>query len=310
VESQDASHLEERELVGDYTNELVPEASPTNIAGRSIMQVQLASMKAAAMSTLTLSVSDDLIDTVAVHVDPALAWAALKAAYQSGDQSQVLTLLGQLQTMKLSEGGLVEEYIKRARELKNRQATMGETVSDKSLIQLVLNGLPRSYESTIQTLTHQSVALTFDQISASLLTEAHRREHRAIQLGDEEALAATFNRQASFSQYPTGFGPFHGRGGCSFYRGAYGNRGGSPGRFSPFSPQPPFICYNYGKQGHFARECRQERVAQNLRNPVYANSAEIFDAALTKYYDGYNYGPWYMDSGATGHIASSSSKIE
>ena len=75
--------------------------------------------------------------------------------------------------MKLFEGGLVEEYIKRAKELKNKLATMGEIVSHKSLTQLVLNGLPRSYKSIIQTLIHQNVALTFDQISASLLTEAH-----------------------------------------------------------------------------------------------------------------------------------------
>ena len=243
------------------------------------------------MSALIFSVSDDLINTVVVHVDRDLAWAALKAAYQSRNQSQVLILLGQLQTMKLSEGGLVEDYIKRARELKNRLAIMEETVSYKSLTQLVLNGLPHSYESMIQTLTHQSIALMFDQTSASLLTKAHRQEHRTIQLGDEEALAATFNRQASFSQYPAGFGPFRGRGGRGFYRGAYGSRGGSLGRFSPFSPRPLLICYNCGKQGHFAREYKQEKVAWNLRNPMYANSVEIFDATLTKYYDGYNYGP-------------------
>ena len=100
-------------------NELIPEAFSTNIADKSIMQVQLASIKVAAMSALTLFVLDDLIDTIAIHVDPTLAYAALKVAYWSGHQHQVLTLLGQLQTMKLSKGGSIEEYIKRARELKN-----------------------------------------------------------------------------------------------------------------------------------------------------------------------------------------------
>ena len=46
-------------------------------------------------------------------------------------------------------------------------------MSDKSLTHFVLKGLPCSYESTIQTLTHQTIALMFDHISASLLIEAH-----------------------------------------------------------------------------------------------------------------------------------------
>jgi hypothetical protein len=76
--------------------------------------------------------------------------------------------------MRLAEGASVEDYLKRARELRNKLVSMGETVTDKTLCQLTLNGLPRSYESTIQTITHQNVALTFEQISASLLTETHR----------------------------------------------------------------------------------------------------------------------------------------
>jgi len=39
------------------------------------------------VSTIILSVNDDLIDIVANHIDLALAWAALKDAYHLGDQS-------------------------------------------------------------------------------------------------------------------------------------------------------------------------------------------------------------------------------
>jgi hypothetical protein len=83
------------------------------------------------------------------------------------------------------EGGSVEDYVKKARELKNRLASMGETVTDRNLIQLVLNGLPQSFESTIQTLTHQTVPLSFEQVASSLTTEGHRCENQSIQLGDE-----------------------------------------------------------------------------------------------------------------------------
>ena len=84
--------------------------------------------------------------------------------------------MGQLQTIRLPERGSVEDYIKKARELKNRLASMGETFLDRALIQLFLNGLPRSFESTIQMLTHQTAILTFNQISSSLTTKSHRHE--------------------------------------------------------------------------------------------------------------------------------------
>ena len=75
---------------------------------------------------ILLSVSDDLIDLIAEHSDPALAWKTLKEQFNSGDQSQILTLMGQLQSLKLNEGGNIEEYLRKARELRNRLSSMGE----------------------------------------------------------------------------------------------------------------------------------------------------------------------------------------
>ena len=120
---------------------------------------------------LILSISDDLIDLVARHSDPALIWKTLQEQFHGGDQSQILTLMSQLQSLKMSEGGSVEEYIKKAQELKNRLSSMGERLSDKNVNQTLLNGLPRSYESTIQTLIHLNSNMTFEQLSASLISE-------------------------------------------------------------------------------------------------------------------------------------------
>ena len=77
-----------------------------------------------AISALILSVNDDSVDSVAVHDDPTTTWTTLKNAYQSGDQSQILTLTGQLQNLKMEEGASVEDYLKRVQELKNRLASM------------------------------------------------------------------------------------------------------------------------------------------------------------------------------------------
>ena len=161
-----------------------PTVFPVSIDDEAMTEAQLKKRKTLACRMILLSVSDDLIDLIAEHSDPALAWKTLKEQFNSGDQSQILTLMGQLQSLKLNEGGNIEEYVRKARELKNRLSSMGERVSDRNVNQIVLNGLLRSYESTIQTLTHLDANMTFEKLNASLLSESHRRKQRDQLLGD------------------------------------------------------------------------------------------------------------------------------
>jgi hypothetical protein len=167
-------------------------------------------------------------------------------------------------------------------------------------------------------MTLLNASLTFDQMSSTLLAEAHRREHRTFQLGDEEALATTFNKQASLAQNGH-YSQFQGR----FFRG--GPRGvpsrgfparGFPRRVPQYTTRSSLVCYNCGKPGHFARDFRHARnipFVQNSGEPVYANVAELYDVALTEQYSYPNYyghGPWYMDSGAIGHVALEPHKLD
>ena len=69
-------------------------AYPVTIDGEAMTEVQLKKRKATTTRILTLAVNDDLVDLVATHTDPALAWAALKAAFSTGDQNQIFTLMG------------------------------------------------------------------------------------------------------------------------------------------------------------------------------------------------------------------------
>jgi hypothetical protein len=123
-----------REGMWDITeNAFNLDAYPVVIDCVARMEVQVRKMKDTAVSGQILSVHNDIIDVVAAHRCPTAAWLALRNAFQFGDQSQILGLMSQLQSIKLMEGGSVEDYIKKARELKNRLASMGETVIDRNL---------------------------------------------------------------------------------------------------------------------------------------------------------------------------------
>ena len=58
---------------------------PATIDGEAMTKVQLRKKKATTTRILTLAVNDDLVDMVAAHADPALAWAALEIAFLAGD---------------------------------------------------------------------------------------------------------------------------------------------------------------------------------------------------------------------------------
>lgn len=73
-----------------------------------------------------MSFKDYLIDTVAEHKDPTAAWVTLRALYQIGNSSMILLTTNQLSQMKLPEGGEMDEYLNKARELKNRMAILGK----------------------------------------------------------------------------------------------------------------------------------------------------------------------------------------
>lgn len=168
-------------------------------SGRHVTEKQLCDPKITACRALTISVKDTLVDTVAEHEDPATAWEALRALYQNGDPSMVLFVTNQLHQIKLSEEGLMEDYLNKARELKNRMMALGELVSDCTLVQAVFNGLPQSYEYVISILTHNALFPTFDRMSAMLLTEHYRLQHRKLHLCDEEALLIQFQQGAQLS---------------------------------------------------------------------------------------------------------------
>jgi hypothetical protein len=75
-----------REGLWDITEtHITPTTFPAVIVGEQVTETNLKKKKAAAMSALTLSVDNDIVDTVATEEDPSLAWAALKKVYASGD---------------------------------------------------------------------------------------------------------------------------------------------------------------------------------------------------------------------------------
>jgi hypothetical protein len=74
----------------------------------------------------------------------ALARQVLKLQFQSRNASQINFLLQQLCNINMKEGTDIQEYISKARNLKNYLAMLGEPISGRTLVNLLLNELPHN----------------------------------------------------------------------------------------------------------------------------------------------------------------------
>jgi hypothetical protein len=135
-----------------------------------------------AQARMILSVSDNLIGFVVGKDDRADFWDLLRRMYNAGDQQQILLLTNKLLGISFKDGGDISAYLTEANDLRNHLHTLGETISDKQLNNIVLNELPSSYEMVIQGIAYMQDP-SFEDVMDKLLTETHRLALRQQNLG-------------------------------------------------------------------------------------------------------------------------------
>jgi hypothetical protein len=218
----------------------------------------------------------------------------------------------------------MEEYIRSFREIKNKLASLGAPIPVGTLIQSMLNGLPSSYDSLIQSVEQSAALPSFEQLGAKLLVEFNRLKARAIQIGDEEALIAQLQKTNFQGK---GKGSNRGRGASN--RGKGGRSGStkslSGGRELEYEGQHLF-CYVCGKTNHIARDCffRKKSVPQNKGSVNSAEESKLesskesdtdeesgLEIAFSEFQSSSDTSkPWFMDSGASRHVTGYKSSLD
>jgi hypothetical protein len=133
-------------------------------------------------------VSNSLIGIVAGKEDPTDSWDVLRRIYNAGDQQQILFLTNKIHNISLKEGGDVTTYLMEASNLRNHLSALEENIADWQLINIVLNGLPRSFDMVVQGISYMTNP-TFEDVMEEILMENQRMAIRDHKYGQEEALA-------------------------------------------------------------------------------------------------------------------------
>ena len=102
-------------------------------------------------------------------------------------------LTNRLYAMAMREGEDINTYLTTTMDLRNQLRCYGESMEDRTLINLVLNGLPQSYKMIIQGITYL-LDPKFEVVMEKLLTKLHCKSLHEQKRGHDVVLAILFNR--------------------------------------------------------------------------------------------------------------------
>ena len=132
-----------------------------------------------ALATIVLAVDPSLLYLVGDPVDPAAVWNKLSGQFQKKTWANKLSLRKKLFSMKLSDNGSMNDYIKKMTEIFDELAVIAESVSDEDKVVYLLAGLPESYDVLVTALESGSDTVpALEMVTERLLREEQKLKDR------------------------------------------------------------------------------------------------------------------------------------
>ena len=222
-----------------------------------------------ALAIIVLSVDTTLLYLLGNPEDPKAVWLKLEEQFQRKTWANRLYLRRKLLSLRLLEGGSVNDHIKEMTEVFEELCVVGDAVSDEDRVVYLLASLPDSFNVIVTALEAQSESVPkWELVTERLLHEEAKQQEKSVK-PDSKALATSEDRS------------FHKKIRCHF-------------------------CH---KLGHMKKDCRKfhrwTKSKKQEANPtkVADNDVLVVTQALTSSCKG----DWIIDSGATCHMSNDES---
>ncbi|GJZ23157.1 retrovirus-related pol polyprotein from transposon TNT 1-94 [Tanacetum coccineum] len=259
------------------------------------------------------------------------AWDTLEKAYKGADrvkQVRLQTLRGELEAMRMKETEGVSDYITHVQTVVNQLKRNGETLPDTRIIEKILRSLTENFENVVCAIEESKDLedLTIEELAGSL--EAHeQRKNKKKQESLDEALKtkATIKDEKALFAHQNNHGKGTNSGGHNTNRGRGRGRENNNQeseqtgkRFNQNSRgrgrergrggqgyRPNVDCYNCGKHGHYAKDCRSPKRTEEKTNLVTEPQVEESGILLMAHEEQISEVDtmWYLDSGASNHMS-------
>lgn len=234
-------------------------------------------------------------------------------------QVRLQTLRGELESMRMKDNEKVTDYINRVLNVANQMKRNGEAVIESRLVEKILRTLTDKFENVVCAIEEARTlnTLTIDELSGSLEAHEQRKMKRLESLEEALQVKTTIKEEKSmYVQQPYGRGRGRGSGrgrgreesipveNTNQNRPTWRGRGRGAGRVGRGS-RLDGKCFNCGKYGHFARDCRSnKRLTENVNMAEQEIDKGEEGVLLMAHKDGDSVSDttWYLDTGASNHM--------
>ncbi|CAM8895542.1 unnamed protein product [Rhodiola kirilowii] len=237
-------------------------------------------------------------------------WETLFSVYQNRSRSSVLQLRDQV--LNLRRTGKVHELHLQFKAIFDRLASMGAAATNDDQVLWFLRALGYEYKEFSAPLLNLSPSPTYVDVVAQaenheafLTSLSGHSSSGAASLPAVSSVAFTASDQPLSDVHSRSWQPNHRSAGHPARTGRPGPRRDSRGQGRGRRDAPQ--CQWCGKVGHIASSCF--RLVSPSRRSVSAHLADSFQSSL-QLEPSSRSSDWYVDSGATNHMASSSSSLE
>ncbi|KAM1108383.1 hypothetical protein ACFX2B_004977 [Malus domestica] len=273
------------------------------------------------------TLAEDLLPLTIGMEDSHSLWQSLERRFAGASRTHVHSLQSKIQTIQKGDASMTE-YLNTIKDISDKFAAAGESISDSDLVAYILAGLPDEYESFVDSIETRTESVNGDELHGLLLSKEISLQKRKTRQGSTSSSSAPFHAytaQQGSSGSPSFRGNFRGKyqnqnrnqyhnrnrfpqnrnfGANRQHNSSGGILGPAPSRSSfsgahsgpiPGSSQPgqSIPCQLYNQYGHSALYCGSlSQFASHRSSPMGFN-------ALT---GSHPLSYWITDSGATHHV--------
>ena len=165
----------------------------TETEGNAERKTKFAARRDKALATIVLAMEPSLLYLVGPDpTDPVVVWRTLADQFQCKTWANKLELKRKLFSLRLVEGGSVQQHIKFMSEICDELSAIGETVSEEDRVVYLLASLPESYSVLVTALEANADVPSLAIVREKLLHEETKMKSKPSQ---EEALAVSFKKK-------------------------------------------------------------------------------------------------------------------
>jgi hypothetical protein len=209
---------------------------------------------------------------------------ALKNMFESNNTNRALTLKHQVQNIKMTKADTIVIFFMKISEIKDQLGAIGETITNRELVMITLNALPRHWEPFLQSINGRADLPEFDRLWTDCTHEETRLIARGVQDShhDENQALASHTKKDRKNRR-------------SFSKSFKDKKISAVSSHEHRKDISRIQCFRCDKYGHIARNCptrkkgRQHASTTDVDSEPPPRNEDIKDEAFFFNVDDYSY---------------------